>query len=144
MTDGTGKRLDGRPRSAAFGPRGFSGVNSQPGDATMLTTSGEAPTCDTQVTKPCHDCPWRRVALPGWLGGMSPEDWVELAHGEGGAGCHALGGPECAGLAIYRANVVKSLRDPKAFRLPVDRGAVFTSPSEFIDHHSGGLFGTPS
>lgn len=36
-----------------------------------------------QHKNPCHDCPWRRIAMPGWVGeSMQPEDWVSAAHAE--------------------------------------------------------------
>lgn len=60
------------------------------------------------------------------------------AHGESTAECHIiLGDHHCAGLAIYRANVFKLLRDPKGFRLPANREAVFDRPEQFLEHHHG-------
>lgn len=97
----------------------------------QLITADEAP----QITKPCSDCPWARHALAGWLGALSADEWLAAAHGEATADCHALKGPQCAGMAIYRANVAKLPRDPKALKLPADREAVFATPSEFKEHH---------
>ena len=31
---------------------------------------------------PCDECPWRRISMPGWLGPMSPEEWVALAQSD--------------------------------------------------------------
>lgn len=109
--------------------------------AKKLISSDEAHVAAKQPTSPCSDCPFRRDALPGWLGGGTVDEWVELAHGEGVSECHTLVGPgsekyHCAGLAIYRANVCKSPRDPLAFRLPVNREIVF-SFGEFKKHHEG-------
>jgi len=42
--------------------------------------------------RPCNDCPWRRKSCAGWLG--------------------PFGIKQCAGAAVYRANVCKSPRDP--------------------------------
>lgn len=88
-----------------------------------------------QHTRPCSDCPWRREAQPAWLGALSVEDWIQAAHGEAKIDCHIHKGPECAGAAIYRANVCKSLRDTSRLRLPPDRVAVFASPAEFRAYH---------
>lgn len=100
-----------------------------------ITTSEEAVPCDRQPDKPCHDCPWRRKAIAGWLGPLSPEEWVQVAHGDGKVLCHALEGPQCAGLAIYRANNHKLPRDPEALVLDTDRETVFSGPAEFLEHH---------
>jgi len=104
-----------------------------------MITANEAKPTKKQHTSPCSDCPWRRDSVKGWLGEMSAQEWRDLAHGEGSADCHALTQPngdawQCAGLAIYRANVCKSVRDPKALRLPADRVKVF-SFGEFVKHH---------
>ena len=77
--------------------------------------------------------------MKGWLGSMSADEWVAAAHGEDVVDCHALKGPNgpwtCAGIAIYRANVCKSPRDPNALRLPADRELVFSNPMQFKEHH---------
>lgn len=94
-----------------------------------------------QHKRPCGDCPWRRVSCPGWLGGdLSPEEWLQVANGEMPVPCHkadAKGHEEiqCAGLAIYRANVSKLPRDPEVLRLPSDRYNVFEGPAAFVKHH---------
>lgn len=100
-----------------------------------LTTDDEAVPTNVQIEKPCHDCPWRRNALQGWLGGNTAEQWLEIAHGEARIPCHALKGPQCAGAAIFRANMCKLPRDPSVLRLPADREAVFAHNGEFLDHH---------
>jgi hypothetical protein len=106
----------------------------------QFLTANEAPITRKQHSSPCSDCPWARKSIKGWLGHMSPEDWLQLAHGEGTADCHgtqqANGDAwECAGLAIYRANMCKSVRDPNVRRLPADRITVFATPNEFRNHH---------
>jgi hypothetical protein len=67
---------------------------------------------------------------------MSAEEWVLAAHGECEVECHTLTGVQCAGIAIYRANVCKTPRDPKILRLPTDREKVFANPTEFRTHHA--------
>lgn len=93
------------------------------------------------VPRPCNDCPWRRVASPGWLGPHEPETWLAIAHGEEPIACHQTipvmpetdpddyaehptlpfeaiqaiwrdpGIRQCAGAAIFRCNVHKSPRN---------------------------------
>jgi hypothetical protein len=103
-----------------------------------ITLSDEAVPTDVQPEKACHDCPWRRNAARGWLGPSSKEEWIAIAHSDAEVPCHALEGPQCAGLAIYRANLCKVPRDPKVLRLPEDREAVFSAPQQFTDHHKIG------
>jgi hypothetical protein len=100
-----------------------------------LISSDEAVETKGQCRKPCSDCPWSRQALPGWLGSNTREEWIAIAHGEFRVDCHTRKNNECAGLAIYRANVCKSVRDPSVLVLPADRDAVFARPQEFLDHH---------
>ena len=100
-----------------------------------LISADEAVQAKAQHTKPCSDCPWARTALNGWLGGVSAQEWIQRAHGEAKIPCHTLRGAQCAGLAIYRANVCKSPRDPSILRLPADREKVFATPMEFTEYH---------
>lgn len=101
-----------------------------------LVARSEAKPTTKQHRSPCCDCPFRRDSLPGWLGGSTPEQFVRHAHADLPYPCHTKIGPQCAGMAIYRANICKSPRDPKAFRLPADKVKVFSWPTEFINHHS--------
>jgi hypothetical protein len=88
-----------------------------------------------QHEKPCRDCPWRRTAPPGWLGAVqTPEDWIETARGEVMVDCHTCSA-QCAGMAIFRANILKSPRFAQILRLPADRELVFATTLEFIQHH---------
>lgn len=100
-----------------------------------LTTRDEAVTATTQHTTPCHDCPWRRDSIRGWLGGFEPEDFVELAHSDLPVECHTIAQKECAGITIYRANVCKVPKGT-SFILPVDREKVFAAPHQFVEHHN--------
>lgn len=100
----------------------------------QLKTYHDARKTKRQHREPCSDCPFARTALPGWLGRMSVEDWIEAAHGESTIECHTTD-KLCAGAAIYRANVAKSLRDPNAFKLPPNTKLCFGSIKEFIEHH---------
>lgn len=97
--------------------------------------SDEAPVSNLQHTKPYTDCPFARTALPGWLGTVTAQEWVATLHGDGRIDCHAISGPQCAGAAIYRANVCKLPRDKSQLALPADRKLVFSGPGEFLRHH---------
>lgn len=88
-----------------------------------------------QHTTPCAGCPWLRKSLKGYLGAYQPEDWVSMAHGEAHIDCHNTTNRQCAGAAIYRANVSKLVRDPEALVLEEDHKAVFSTPMEFVAHH---------
>jgi hypothetical protein len=105
-----------------------------------MTTDEDARPCNVQHKKPCHDCPWRRKAVPGWLGANNATEWLNFAHGEAKVDCHTVKGdpqPQCVGIATYRANILKLPRDPSILRGKVDRKNVFATPGEFIDHHGG-------
>ena len=103
-----------------------------------LVTYDEARPAKKQHKKPCSDCPWARTAMPGWLGGLTSEQWLRVAHGDGQIVCHTRQKMQCAGAAIFRANVCKSPRDPEALELPADRERVFARNQEFTDHHEDG------
>lgn len=101
----------------------------------QLLTEDDARPATRQHRAPCSDCPWARTALPGWLGPNTAAEWLQCAHGEAQIPCHTRTGAQCAGSAIYRANVVKLPRDPQTLRLPADETRVFGSPAEFTRHH---------
>jgi hypothetical protein len=101
----------------------------------QLITHDQAKPCKEQITQPCTDCPWARTALPGWLGALTADEWLREAHGEARIDCHTLKGPQCAGAAIYRANMLKLPRDRNTLRLPKDKTKVFATPTEFKNHH---------
>lgn len=99
-----------------------------------LVSVDEATPAEGQHTKPCSDCPWSRRALPGWLGGLTPKDWVRQAHSDVRIDCHTLKGAECAGASIYRRNVCKEATGA-TIRLEADRERVFANPMQFVTHH---------
>jgi hypothetical protein len=110
----------------------------------QLMTSSQARKIDCQHTKPCSDCPWSRRSVPGWLAGLKPSDWIAKVHSDLRMDCHTLKDNkgkhfQCAGAAIYRANVCKSPRDFNILRLKADTKHVF-SWKEFEEHHKLGLF----
>jgi general stress protein YciG len=101
-----------------------------------VSSAREAVTAPRQHVKACHDCPWRRIAPCGWLGALAPAEWVEAAHTETLIDCHTVTNQQCAGVAIYRANVAKKPRHAHILVLPADRDTVFAAPQEFLDHHN--------
>lgn len=107
-----------------------------------LTTEEEATESNVQHKRPCADCPWRRKSIPGWLGSGDVASWLQAAHGEARVDCHTVKGdpqPQCAGVAIYRANVLKLPRDPETLRLKKNPTVVFDNPADFARHHSEGI-----
>lgn len=100
----------------------------------QLKTYDEAKPAKRQHTSPCSDCPWAQKSLKGWLGNMSVDEWLNAAHGEALIDCHTVSNQQCAGSAIYRANVCKSTHREDVLRLPADRVKVF-SFGEFRAHH---------
>lgn len=110
------------------------------------------------VTKvPCNDCPFRRVATPGWLGAYEgPEEFLHthITSGASRPPCHQTidytnpdwverqlpTAPTCAGAAIFMNNYIKLPYDSEFARAtkcsPTDRSTVFTTPEEFVAHHS--------
>jgi hypothetical protein len=88
-----------------------------------------------QIKKSCSDCPWRRDALNGWLGGNTAQEWLIFAHSETQVPCHVYSDVQCAGIAIYRANVSKRPVNRALLVLPPDEVTVFASPREFLEHH---------
>ena len=101
----------------------------------QLISSDQAITSPCQHTNPCTDCPWARAALHGWLGGVSIEEWLQRAHSETLVPCHVISNQQCAGLAIYRRNVMRLPRPPLLVLKP-DHEQVFSTPTEFTKHHN--------
>lgn len=103
------------------------------------------------VRQPCSDCPFRRLALPGWLGRGSPESFLHCIHTDDPLPCHQTidyddprwkeqwvsqsTGSMCAGALILSANMYKLPRDPNFPRMAPDEGAVFATALEFVRHH---------
>jgi hypothetical protein len=109
---------------------------------------------------PCVECPLRRDSVPGYLGGYTPEMYVEMLHGPASVACHKSPGFQerqierqrhCTGVAAYRANVghitialhpvagyvVTSAHDSTVL-VGEDRENYFASPLEFVRHHIKG------
>lgn len=105
-----------------------------------FVSSDTAVQTKTQHRKPCADCPFSRRAIPGWIGLRTVDEFLRDAHGETYLECHCTTNKQCAGAAIFRANVIKSCRDPGHLRLEPDKEIVFATNDEFRNHHSQHLY----
>lgn len=102
---------------------------------------------------PCNDCPFRRKAMPGWLGAADPQSFIVNISMEQPLPCHQTmdytdprwkekweaqkTGNICAGALIMSANMCKHPRDRNFPRMEPDKVAVFGTHQEFIDYHEG-------
>lgn len=102
--------------------------------------------------QPCHECPFSRAVETGGTGGSDPTVYVGQVYGPFWLPCHTdpdYNTPmslsektatvsQCAGAAIFRANVGADARMPHGVhRLPADTSLVFATPAELIAHHNG-------
>lgn len=109
----------------------------------------------------CKECPFRRDSEPGFLGGYSPEMYVEAVLSPASLACHCSPGfhervietqLHCTGLAAFRANIghICSVPHPE---LPLlvpteahkstqvvghDEEQYFATIDEFVEHHRKG------
>ena len=105
----------------------------------QLLTADQAKTVTRQHRSPCSDCPFARKSLAGWLGSLNPMRWIQIVMGDGRIDCHTRIPMQCAGAAIFRANVCKVPRSSDVLQdLGLDRIRVFATPQEFLDHHENG------
>lgn len=110
---------------------------------------------------PCVECPLRRDSKPGYLGGYTPEMYLDVLHGPASLACHSSPGfhhgdieqqRHCTGVAAYRANVGHiaqiDFRPTGAHtatqRIGPDPVTYFASAQEFYDHHAPGQKGSKS
>ena len=115
--------------------------------------SEERPDAGRQFARkrPCGECPFSRACEPGGTGGSDPTVFVGQAYGPFWLPCHTdpdYNTPmslaektatvsQCAGAAIFRANVGADARMPDGVhRLPADTSLVFATPAELIAHHN--------
>ena len=100
-----------------------------------------------QHKKPCSECPFNWRCESGLLGGASPDVYCGQINLAFWLPCHCSKNyqgkasdvnevSQCAGAAIFRANVHKMLRHPEALRLPRDEKTCFASDQEFREHHT--------
>jgi hypothetical protein len=100
-----------------------------------------------QHTTACEECAFKRSIKPGYLGGSPPETYIGQINAPFWIPCHMAGHykwkasrcnetQECAGAAIFRANLGISMPPPLS-SLPPDRETVFATLAEFYAHHTG-------
>ncbi len=105
------------------------------------------------VGKPCSDCPFRRKAMPGWLGGSAPEGFIDCMQRDEPLPCHQtidyddphwlvkwMGqggdvGNVCAGSLIFMANKIQRPHDPNFPTMKPDHETVFSNSVEFVRYH---------
>lgn len=97
--------------------------------------------------KACPECPFSKRCAPGALGGSDPAVYIGQINGPFWLPCHLHKGykdketkPEdvcqCAGAAIFRANLNISFPKLPLLQLPPDNGEdVFKDYAEFLMHH---------
>jgi hypothetical protein len=98
---------------------------------------------------PCVECPLRIDAQPGYLGGYTPEMYIEALEGPASIACHNSPGfhtgevgkqRQCTGVCGYRANIhlelpdhfVSAIQGIQAIGMD-DR--FFVTAADFIAHH---------
>lgn len=98
---------------------------------------------------PCRECPMRRKSLPGWLGAATPKRFIASVLADIEMPCHMTvdyekpnwreeiekTGRQCAGVAVFFANICKMSHAKDRARLPADPKNVFTMAEEFVLHH---------
>ena len=104
---------------------------------------------------PCNECPLRRDSKPGYLGGYTPEMYVEVLHSPASIACHSSPGfhegdiarqRHCTGVAAFRANVehvcqvrgYSTMAQAATEYVGKDTDRYFASDEEFVEHHKPG------
>jgi hypothetical protein len=107
------------------------------------------------LMQPCKECPLRRDSLPGYLGGYTPEMYIEILHSPASIACHSSKGfhegdlstqRSCTGVAAFRANVghrclYKGVETHAQYATEIvgsDKERYFASDEEFVVHHKPG------
>lgn len=105
--------------------------------------------CDKNPQRACAECPFNREITPGTLGGSPVETYVGQIVGPFWLPCHLhsdfddpawkddLTKPQCAGAAIFRANLgIEQAMPAGLHRLPAGSDPhVFVSLQDFVAHH---------
>jgi hypothetical protein len=102
-----------------------------------------------KLIKPCKECPYSKTVTPGALGGSDPEVYVGQGHGPFWLPCHKTcdfsdpnwkqdySAQQCAGAAIYRANIERANIMPGSLHKLDKSDLAFGSPEELYAHHKG-------
>lgn len=97
--------------------------------------------------RPCRECPFRREAPRGWLGGGTVDAWKQdLTVGDTAFVCHMAEAENkrhfCAGSMIHYRNSFKTPRNAvfatAVMEYQPDKETVFQWSFEFEAHHRGG------
>lgn len=142
-------------RPAKQKPEGYYGnkpIKAEEGNGGLITTPHRM---QDALPVPCVECPLRRDSAPGYLGGYTPEMYVEVLHGPASLACHTSPGfhtrqidqqRHCTGVAAYRANVghrcefhgVPTNAQTAVNKIGPDHETYFSTPEEFVNHHKPG------
>lgn len=100
-----------------------------------------------KLQQPCNACPYIKTVIPGATGGSDPEVYIGQGHGPFWLPCHKncdFSNPnwkdnyqvqQCAGAAIYRANIDRSDLMPGSLHKLPKNAKVFGSPEELYAYH---------
>lgn len=95
--------------------------------------------------EPCSDCPWRKNALPGWLGNHDVDYFHDVFEQDFPYPCHqTMGKPNehiCTGLVFTRVNSCKISKYPGPLKetenaLRDVQNNCFDNIHQFKDYHS--------
>lgn len=101
------------------------------------------------VSTVCNDCPFRRKAMAGWLGGSSPEGFIDCMQRDEPLPCHQTidyndehwlakwmlqrnTGKMCAGALTFMAN---KLQHHPFTKMEKDHENIFSNTIEFVRYH---------
>jgi len=95
--------------------------------------------------EPCKECPWRKCAPAGWLGGNDPYTYADMVQFNTASNCHMhpKGEPVfCAGSLAVLNNSCTAARYPEGAEEAAEavgtREDCFQWVKDFYEHHSGG------
>lgn len=105
-------------------------------------------------SQPCNECPWRKDAPAGWLGGFDPEFYADAVQMNEAPACHNRDhGPDnddtafCAGALATMANQCllphRSPGAPEARAEVGRRDDCFGHLALFYEHHCGVAYTHP-
>lgn len=112
------------------------------------------------IKVPCVECPFRRDSAPGYLGGYTPEMYMDVTFSPASLACHKSNGFHegeierqrvCTGIAAFRANTghIASILTNHSGAVPTaahestkfvgsDTETYFATAEEFCAHHKPG------
>ena len=108
----------------------------------------------TNLKKPCKECPFRRESMPGWLGPWGAQDIINHLQFDGVFPCHKTikhdkmtdddpSLEHCAGATIHLNNKIQRHRHPVVAKHQKElsgiaqeiKDSVFQWSNEFVDYH---------